>query len=276
MPTHCHLGASSCGLSPCTAPFPPGTRVCLARLGPFGKLLVQMRRFCRDKMPKAGGQGTLGSGRRPGSDVACGSGAEVLVPRETFPSWPSVWGPLCPTLWGPPHPSSDSLGTASTPPAGSLLRLGWELPALVQATTCLRVPCGWGLCQLQAPTVHPEGARPRPQPPTQRPHGGDATGMALVRQVRQVSGWQGRQPDRWTDGTSQPPLHGSRGQRAPGRDRETDVTVRWCGHLRCEEPRTGRLWAPRAPGVAPRREADWLTNNMTQLPMARGVMAWGD
>lgn len=104
MPTHCHLGASSCGLSPCTAPFPPGTRVCLARLGPFGKLLLQMRRFCRDKMPKAGGQGALGSGRRPGSDVACGSGAEVLVPREAFPSWPSVWGASVPHALGPTPP----------------------------------------------------------------------------------------------------------------------------------------------------------------------------
>lgn len=32
----------------------------------------------------------------------------------------------------------------------------------------------------------------------------DATGMALVRQVRQVSGGQGQWPDRRTDGTSQP------------------------------------------------------------------------
>lgn len=46
----------------------------------------------------------------------------------------------------------------------------------------LTVPCGWGPVPLPGPSRPPRWSRPGPQPrPTQRPHGGDATGMALVR-----------------------------------------------------------------------------------------------
>lgn len=113
---------------------------------------------------------------------------------------------------------------------------------------------------------------PAPQPrPTQRPHGGDATGMALVRHERQVSGWRGWRPDRWTDGTSQAPLHGRRreGARAVGLSLGeaggTDATERWCGLLTAEEPGMGWPWAPGAAGTAPSGEADQLTNDMTRL-----------
>lgn len=254
MPTHCYLGASSCGLSPCTAPFPPGTRLGLARLGRFGKLLVQMRTdFAGTRCPRQEGREPWAQAEGLALTWPVGQELKCWSP----PGRPSLPGPLsgglcAPRPGGHPHPSSDPLGAAGAPPVGPLLRLGWELPPLVQATACLRVPCGWGLCQLQAPTVHPEEPGPAPARPTETTwrgcnrHGSGETGET-------VSGWQGRQPDRWTDGTSQPPLHGSRGQRAPGETEQLGVTVRWGGRLRCEEPRTGRLWAPRAPGAAPRR-----------------------
>ena len=89
--------------------------------------------------------------------------------------------------------------------------------------------------------------------------------MALVRHERQVSGWRGWRPDRWTDGTSQAPLHGRRreGARAVGLSLGeaggTHATERWCGLLTAEEPGTGWPWAPGAAGTAPSGEADRLT-----------------
>lgn len=55
---------------------------------------------------------------------------------------------------------------------------------------------------------------------------------------------------------------GEREQWAPlGEAGETDVTERWCGLLTGEESRTDWSGLPAALGS----EADWLTNNMTQL-----------
>lgn len=137
------------------------------------------------KVPKAEGRGfwarAEGLAMTWASGAGLGSGAEVLVSMEApLPgllfrslSAPSsaghgFRGHLPPRVLRPP-------GAAGTSPAGSLLSLGWEPPPPVPSTPRLPVPCGWGLFQLQAPAVHPDGARPGPQPrPTQRPHGGDA------------------------------------------------------------------------------------------------------
>lgn len=87
-------------------------------MGAFG---LSVHILCGDKMPKAGGQGILGSGRRIGPDVvlwerAWESGAEVLVSSMEA----SLPGPLSGSLWAPhsadhcfqgyPHPFSDLWG----------------------------------------------------------------------------------------------------------------------------------------------------------------------
>lgn len=75
-----------------------------------------------------------------------------------------------------------------------------------------------------------------PAPGPHRDHMEDATRMALVRQVRQVSGGQGQWPDRRTDGTSQ--LHPAgllqgknEGIKPHVEARETGMKQTWCGLL---------------------------------------------
>lgn len=158
-------------------------------------------------------EGILELGRRPGKDMGLWGGAGVgscgagRLPGGP-PSWASAWEPQCPKLcrpWlsGPPPPlilwhiscrapAQPRVGTAPSgpihsPPAGPL----WLGP----------VPT-------PGPSRPPRWSQARPPAPahTETTWRG-CTGMALVRHVRQVSGWRDRQPDRWTDGTSQPPLH---------------------------------------------------------------------
>lgn len=242
--THLHVGAQLLWTQGQTCPWTagsPGPRAVLTLGGPlptwdwgapskagsvweaFGSSVNSQ---CGDKLPKAGGQGILGSGGRPGSDmVLWGRARGQELSCWSPPRRPSLPGPLCPELCrprlsGPPPP-------ILRPPGGS------------QCTSC-RAPAQPGVRAAPSGPVHslPGGplwlgacSNSRPQPSTQMEPGpapapahtettwGDATGMALVRHVRQVSGWRGRQPNRWTDGTSQLLLHGcwgrERGQRLP-------------------------------------------------------------
>lgn len=189
-------------------PLPAWDQGAPSKTGFVWEAFGQMRRFCRDKMPKAGGLALVWP---VGQELKCWD-----------PGRPSLPGPLsgglgAPRSGGHPHPSSDPRGAAGTLPVGPLLHMGWELPPLVQATACLRVPCGWGLCQLQAPTVHPEGARPRPQPAHTETtwrgcnrHGSGETGETGV----WVAGPAAGQMDGW-DVTATPSME-VQGSRPPG------------------------------------------------------------
>lgn len=171
-----------------------------------------------------------------------------------------------------PRPVLRPPGAASTPPAGPLLGLGWEPPPLVPPVPHLTAPVARGLCQLQAPAVHPDGAGPGPPAPAHTEttrRGCDRHGSGEARETGVwVAGLAARQMD---GGTSQAPLHGRRreGARAVGLSLGeaggTGATGRWCGLLPAEEPGTGWPCAPGAAGTALSGEAGRLTNDMTRL-----------
>lgn len=169
-------------------------------------------------MPKAEGREFWAQAEGLAMTWACGAGLgqelRCWSPPWRPPPWASVWEPQCPKLCRPWLPGSPSSHRSQTP--RGCCHISCRAPAQPRVGTApsgpIRSPPAgplWlGPVPMPDPSRPPRWSQARPPAPahTETTWRG-CTGMALVRHERQVSGWRGRQPDRWTDGTSQPPLH---------------------------------------------------------------------
>lgn len=144
-------------------------------------------------------------------------------------------------------------GVGSTPP--------------VPPSPRLAVPRGWGPVPVPGPSCPPRWSQARPPAPAHTEttwRGCNRHGSGETRDTGVwVAGLAARQMGGW-DTTAAPHgcRDGERGQWAPlGEAGETDVTERWRGLPQVRSPGQIGSGLPGALGS----EADWLTNDMTQL-----------